>query len=170
MALAIFALTMLGCGNVDFSDSGATPGSAHAQIPTTGTSPLPQPEPSATGTTLQPSGADTVKVLFSAPPCQAQSECLINFDLQSAVSEPFSFNWKTNDTLYGTPVPSGQPPYGQPGVQYVPTGGTVMFPAGVTHEQVFVHDINPQDTPIQIGIVMTNCMFGTSVFDCASAF
>ncbi len=96
--------------------------------------------------------------------------CLVTYTLNAAQTQPFSFTWHTNDTLFGTPPPTGEPPYGQANVDYIPMGGMVTFAPGVTVQNVFVQDINPGTNAITIGVVMSNCNFGGAAFDCAMAF
>lgn len=85
-------------------------------------------------------------------------------------------DWKTNDTLFGTPPPAGLSPWGKPGfpgdltAQYVPTSGHVVFPAGTRDQTVYVRNINQQNVPITIGVIMTNCVYDTLLESCQKFF
>lgn len=116
------------------------------------------------------------KVQFIGPPCQRLSECAVTFQLDKAYPSQTEFDWKTNDTLYGSPPQAGLPPWGKPGqpgditAQYVPTSGHAVFPAGVTSITVYVQNINQQDTAISIGVLMSNCMYASLSYSCQSFF
>lgn len=107
---------------------------------------------------------------FVGPPCIRGTMCLVEFDLTEAMPDVVSFHWHTNDTLYLTPAPAGQPTIGQPGVHYVSTSGDISFAPGETMKQVYVQNINPYNIEIIIGVVMSHCLYGGLPGNCSEYF
>lgn len=98
------------------------------------------------------------------------SNCLVQFKLKNAITVPFSFNWYTDDSLYGTPAPAGYYPYGRAGVDYISNAnnpGLVTFTPGQTEINVYVQDINNGGSAITIPILTFNCMVNGVIGDCA---
>ena len=106
---------------------------------------------------------------FVAPACQEGTTCLIQFKMAQPATAVFQFTWQTNDTLYLQTPPAGEI-YGQPNVQYVPTSATVTFNPGDTVQNVYVQNINTQDTTVIIGVLMTNCSYGGVSESCTDFF
>lgn len=110
-------------------------------------------------------------VTLQAPPCNPMSNCVVTFVLTAPAQYTFEFNWQTNDRLYQTTPPAGDPPYGQPNVQYVPVAdGTITFQAGETTQTGIVKDINPDNTAISIGLTMFDCSYNGVVGPCNDYF
>ena len=105
-----------------------------------------------------------------AQPCTLDTNCLVEFVLSAPVQYDFSFDWKTNDSAYGTPAPAGDPPYGEAGVDYVSTSGRADFPAGTTTVKVYVKNINPGINAISIGIEMESCSYNELLSNCSDYF
>ncbi len=120
--------------------------------------------------------AELPKVQFIGPPCRRLTNCVVTFQLDKAYPRATEFDWKTNDSLYGTPPQSGLPPWGKPGLpgdltaQYVPTSGHIVFSAGETQATVYVRNINQQDVTISIGVLMNNCSYNTLLESCQKFF
>ena len=110
------------------------------------------------------------KVTFVGPPCVRGTNCSVSFVLDQAYASPVDFDWKTNDALYGTAVPSGQPPWGKPNYAYVPASGHITFAPGELSRQVYVQNINPDNVAISIGILMSNCMYASMAYNCTTFF
>jgi hypothetical protein len=120
--------------------------------------------------------AQLPKVQFIGPPCQRLTNCVVTFQLDKAYPYTTEFDWRTNDALYGTPAQAGLPPWGKPGfpgdvtAQYVPTSGHVAIPAGQTQATVYVRNINQQDVPISIGVLMSHCAYQSLFESCQKFF
>jgi hypothetical protein len=120
--------------------------------------------------------AELPKVQFIGPPCQRLTNCVVTFQLDKAYSHTTEFDWKTNDSLYGTAAAPGLAPWGKPGypgdstAQYVPTSGHVSIAAGQTQATVYVRNINQQDVTISIGVLMSSCAYNTLLESCQKFF
>lgn len=143
------------------NDAGGTltqPGGVPVPAPTP--APIPAPTPEA-----------LPKVVFVGPLCQPKTNCLVEFDLKQAMPKNVDFDWRTNDTLFQTPVPAGADYlYARPNYHYVPTSGHITFLAGETKKQVYVQNINPDLTKIVIGVRMSVCTYGGNLHNCVPDF
>lgn len=164
--LSATLLSFQNCAPQKFDNAPAASQDASSPAATAGT---PAPNGSASGTIHQ-SAAELPKISFVGPPCTRGTACAAAFQLDKAMPFDVSFDWRTNDTLYTTPVPAGQPIYGQPNVHYVPTAGTALMKAGSTSFPISIQNINPYNISIVIGVVMTNCYYGNDPIDCSTAF
>jgi hypothetical protein len=152
------------CSDVSFNDSPSQDdGSFAAETNTT--------EPSTPAATTAPpvSGAPQIvpKVQFVGPPCPRLSLCQAEFRLDKAYSLPTEFNWRTNDTLHLTP---NNPVYAQPGVHYNSTSGVVNFAPGETSKKIYIQNINSYTLEVIIGVIMSQCKYGTYNGSCTSFF
>lgn len=189
MRLFVVLMTLsfsVGCSKVDFGKPSAS-GSSDAT--STAESTNPATTSNGSGNVANAGGVPGVivgagnapadelpKVKFVGPPCQALSECAITFVLDKAYPGQTEFDWKTNDTLYGTAADPGLPPWGKPGqtsdpsAQYVPTSGHIVFTPGTTSLTVYVQNINRQATSISIGVLMSNCVYDRLLESCQGFF
>lgn len=111
------------------------------------------------------------KVQFIGPPCIRLTDCSVTFKLDKAYAKQTEFDWKTNDSLYGTPPDPGQPPWGEAGVHYVSTSGHVVFAPGETEHTVYIKNINPDPTlAISIGVLMSMCTYESLLESCQKFF
>ncbi|MBX3022205.1 MAG: hypothetical protein KF799_11070 [Bdellovibrionales bacterium] len=110
------------------------------------------------------------KVEFIGPPCIRLTNCQIKFKLDKAYPGPTEFNWRTDDTRFGTATAPGQPMWGKAGYHYVSTSGHVVFPAGTTEQIVYVRNINPDNVTISIGVTMTQCTYSGLYESCQKFF
>ena len=89
------------------------------------------------------------------------------FRLDKAYSLATEFDWRTNDTLYMTPH---NPIYAQPGVHYNSTSGHIVFAPGETSKKIYIQNINNQTLEVIIGVIMSQCKYGTYTGTCTSFF
>jgi hypothetical protein len=161
----VFMLTTTGCAKHEFSAVVA------ASVPDASTVPISsRSDGSGASAQISQGNEEDPRIKFVGPPCVRGTNCVIEFQLDKARDKEVSFAWATNDVLYQTPTPAGQPIYGQPNVHYVPTSGQIMFAPGEVLKTATVQNINPYNIPINIGVVMHNCQFDHQPGDCSIYF
>ena len=116
------------------------------------------------------SSAILPKLQFIGPPCMRQTNCAITFRLDKMYASQTEFDWHTDDTLYGSPVPNGQARWGRVDYEYVSTRGHVVFAPGQLEQTVYVRNINPENVAISIGVIMNACSYGGFREGCAKFF
>jgi len=155
--------------NTQGSSDGASSGSSSGSGSPGGAIAANGPGPAIVGNTLTYDGVNA-KAYFTAPLCQRGTLCLGTFVLRQTLTAPLAFDWHTDDTIYQHPLADGGAPYGAPNVDYIPTGGRLVFPAGVTSIDVHIQDISPNNVAIRIGVTMVNCTYGGVAIDCQALF
>ena len=167
LILLSLSLSLLHCSGVRFNNA---PTKTGTQAVDNGTSPGGVPGSGDTPAAFLP------KVQFVGPPCERQTQCTVTFKLDKSYPSRTEFDWNTNDSLYGTPPPTGLAPWGKPGnpgdptAQYVPTSGHVVFPPGQTEVTVYVQNINQSNNAISIGVQMSKCIYGALYESCQKFF
>lgn len=110
------------------------------------------------------------KVQFIGPECVRLTNCAIIFRLDKPYAQQTEFNWRTDDTLFGKPAAPGGFPWGMAGYHYVSTSGHVVFAPGQTEVTVYVRNINPENTSISIGVIMSQCTYSGLQESCQKFF
>ena len=108
----------------------------------------------------------TPKYSLFKEPCLAGDECVIHVILDRVAEKDFSFNWKTNDTIY-----LSNPDFLKPNVHYVPTQGTLVIALGKSEGIYKIKSISSPQLPAgnkdyNIGITTSNCKYGSIVLSC----
>ena len=170
------AVNQPGAGGDDASGNVNQPGTPPGG--TGGTGPVNNPPGGTTppGGTVPP-GTPTApasvipRVIFIGPPCVRGTNCLVIFELDQPYSQNVDYDWVTNDTAFTTyPPPAPDTLVARPNYHYVPTGGHITFPAGTVRKEVFIQNINPDNTKIIIYVKMRNCMYGGAALNCTAIF
>lgn len=187
MKLSVFLFVPLavGCSGVNFGNSGPSTMSVTASgTGGTGTgtgvtgqgNPVTTPTPTPTSSPLPNAPLAQVPVVTLTPhDCVAGNPCILYADLSAAQTEDLAADWATNNTIYTQTPPAGVA-YAAPNVDYIPTAGTINFPAGVTHIEIEIMTI-VDPTPLPAGVTsnlrtivvdFSDCTYDAIQYNCQS--
>lgn len=161
--IAIMLLSFQNCSKTNFKSTGVDVN------PQTSTSTSTDQEaPPVTTEVPVTSLQDLPKYKVFIESCKAGDICKVSVVLDKVMTADYSFDWKTNDTIYQT-NPSK---YARPNFHYIPTYGHSLISAGQSKAILEIKSINwsfngTTDSTV-IALDFSNCKYDSQLYSCSS--